>query len=135
MTVDTSNTGVTIMMLRRIKFVVIVIYICSSCTVVKSTGYEVLVSRPYFVSSSDPGPDSNILILSCRDQHSQPVENPVFYLNDTKEELRDHLGSENYRVRSNELTFTITREWEGNFLCGPDQASANTSEGTPLVGE
>ena len=114
---------------------VIVIYICSSCSVVKSTGYEVLVSRPYFVSSSDPGPDSNILILSCHDQHSQLVETPVFYLNDTKEDLRDLLGSENYVVRSHELTFTITRELEGNFLCGPDQASANTNEGTPLVGK
>ena len=100
-----------------------------------ANGYEVVVSRPNFVSQSNPGPDSNTLILNCRNQDSQLVTDPVFYLNDTEEDLRDLLGSDNYRMRPNELVFTITRELEGNYFCGPDQSSASTSEGKLLVGK
>ena len=72
----------------------------------------------------------------CRDEFSLEVVNPVFYLNSTRNELRDLLGSENYREGTNSLTFTITRALEGDYFCGREgQSSVISSEGAPLIGK
>ena len=93
---------------------------------------RVLVTR----ANSWPAPDSNNVTLMCRDEFSLEVTNPVFYLNDTRQDLRDLLGSENYREMTNSLTFAITRELEGNYFCGREgQSSVISNEGAPLIGK
>ena len=88
---------------------------CSSQT------YQLIPARPF--------PDDPVLLntvqLQCRDQDSNnlPVEDAMFWVDNTDRDLRDLLrdqGSASRSIGASTFQFTITRSLEGRYFCGPD---------------
>ena len=79
----------------------------------------------------------NTLTLECRNQDTtEKLTTPVFYLNNTQENLRERLGTDFvFDERSNNAIFEITRALEGNYFCAPQGLSVIQLSPTLLVGE
>ncbi len=83
------------------------------------------------------GSARNFITLVCREVVTEnDISDARFYLNMTRPEygLRSIPVLE-ASVSSNglELTFLISKDYEGNYQCGPDQF--RVSAGVPLIGE
>ena len=85
------------------------------------TTYQLIPVRPF--------PDDPVLLntvqLECRDQDSNnlPVEDAMFWVDNTDRDLRDLLrdkGSDPRSIGASTFQFTITRSLEGRYFCGPD---------------